>query len=128
MTLTPSQMLAEFHQTFEVDDLSAPGIPDRKVVTLRQDLLGEEYSEYVEASDNDDLVEVADALADIVYIAFGTARSYGIDLDAVLAEVHRTNMAKAPGGVVKRREDGKVLKPEGWTPPDIAGVLGVAAQ
>jgi len=70
-----------------------------------------------------DIVEIADALADIIYIACGTAVSYGIPLDKVFEEVHRSNMAKLVDGKPLKREDGKVIKPVGWTAPDIAGVL-----
>jgi predicted HAD superfamily Cof-like phosphohydrolase len=70
-----------------------------------------------------DIIEVADALADIIYIACGTAVSYGIPLDDVFAEVHRSNMAKLVDGKVIRREDGKIQKPDGWTAPDVKGVL-----
>lgn len=69
--------------------------------------------------------KIADGLADVIYVAVGAALEFGIPLDRVWAEVHRSNMAKvdpATGKVIKRA-DGKVLKPEGWTPPDVAGVL-----
>jgi len=60
----------------------------------------------------------------IVYVAYGAAIVYGIDLDAVFAEVHRSNMTKLDAdGRVIYREDGKVLKSDRYTPPDIAGVL-----
>jgi len=71
-----------------------------------------------------DLVEVADALADMDYVVEGTRLAFGIDGEPVMAEVHRTNMAKmGPGGKVVRTPEGKVSKPEGWKPPDIASVL-----
>ena len=71
-----------------------------------------------------DLVGIADALADIVYVAYGTALTYGIDLDAVLHEVHRSNMSKlGSDGKPLIREDGKVLKSERYFPPDIESVL-----
>ena len=119
-----SAMLKEFHEKFGVEgDRKTPGLPHSDLVRLRYDLLSEEFWEYARAANRNDLIEVADALADVVYIAYGTARSYGIPLDAVLAEVHRSNMAKLVDGKVVRREDGKILKPEGWTPPNIAAVL-----
>lgn len=84
----------------------------------------EELDEYLDAEKNDDIVEIADALADMCVIILGTAAAYGIPLAAVFEEVHRSNMAKVmPDGTVKRRGDGKILKPGGWTPPDIAAVL-----
>lgn len=119
-----SAMLREFHEAFGVDgDRKTPGVPSLEVANLRYELLREEFLEYMDAVIDADVIEVADALADIVYLAYGSARSYGIPLDAVLAEVHRTNMAKLVEGKVLRREDGKVIKPEGWTPPNIAAVL-----
>ena len=113
----------DFHQAFGQRIGEKPELPDRKERTLREKLLEEEFNEYMRAELNDDLVEIADALADIIYIACGTAVSYGIPLDDVFAEVHRSNMAKLVDGKVIRREDGKVQKPEGWTAPDIRGVL-----
>lgn len=67
-----------------------------------------------------DLVEAADALADLLVVVYGSAHTLGIPIKAVFDAVHETNMAKAPGGVVTRREDGKVLKPDGWVPPTAA--------
>ena len=116
----------DFHQAFGQRIGEKPELPDRKERTLREKLLEEEFNEYMRAELNDDLVEIADALADIIYIACGTAVSYGIPLDDVFAEVHRSNMAKLVDGKVIRREDGKVQKPEGWTAPDIKGVLDKA--
>lgn len=91
---------------------------------LRMRLLEEEMREYLEAEKTNDFVEIADALADIIYIAAGTALCYGIPLDDVFDEVHRSNMAKlGADGKPLRREDGKIIKPKNWTPPDIEGVL-----
>jgi predicted HAD superfamily Cof-like phosphohydrolase len=93
----------------------------------RHNLLQEEWGEFIEANERNDVVGVADALADMIYVAVGTALEYGIPLDKVWAEVQRTNMAKVDPatGKVSRREDGKILKPEGWTPPDVKGALGL---
>lgn len=92
-------------------------------------LLDEEVSELREALHTQDLVEVADALADILYVAYQAAASYGIPIDAVFREVHRSNLAKvSPDGLVIRRADGKVMKPAGWTPPDVARVLNRAGR
>lgn len=87
---------------------------------LRISLIREEALELLNAMAFDNLVEIADGMADLIYVVIGAAIEYGIDLPAVWAEVQRTNMAKAGGPV---RADGKRLKPAGWTPPDIAGVL-----
>ena len=116
----------EFHHAFGQRIGDKPEFPDEDERKLRVKLLREEFREYLDGESFNDLVEVADALADIIYIACGTAVSYGIPLDDVFAEVHRSNMAKLVDGKVIRREDGKVQKPEGWMPPDIKGVLDKA--
>ena len=114
----------DFHRAFGQRIGEVPAVPESiDERALRMSLLEEEFDEYLEAEENADIVEIADALADIIYIALGTAVSYGIPLDKVFEEVHRSNMAKLVDGKVLRRADGKVQKPEGWTPPDIAGVL-----
>jgi len=89
----------------------------------------EEVGEFVAASEKGDLVGIADALADIVYVVYGTALTYGIDLDAVLREVHRSNMSKlGRDGKPLIREDGKVVKSENYFPPDIASILSPQAR
>lgn len=123
-----AEQVREFHETFGCD--IAPngylGFGSDKLRQLRLDLLVEEVEEYEDASDVEDIVEVADALADMVYIIYGTALSYGIDLDAVLDEVHASNMSKLTAdGKVLMREDGKILKSDGFFRPDIARVLGL---
>lgn len=117
--------VAAFHEACEVPIKTECAIvPER--VELRRDILREEWRETDEAMARGDMIELADGLADIIYVAVGTALEFGIPLDRVWAEVHRSNMAKRDPatGMVRRREDGKVLKPEGWTPPDIAAALG----
>jgi predicted HAD superfamily Cof-like phosphohydrolase len=100
------------------------GFPDNPQVTeTRLKLIEEEVTELREAIEAGDIVEVADALADILYVTFGAFAAFGIDPADVHREVHRSNMAKLVDGKVIRRGDGKVLKPEGWTPPDIAAEL-----
>lgn len=114
----------DFHKAFELTIGTEPMLPeDVSIRDLRIDLLQEEFEEYLEAEEKADIVGIADALADIIYIACGTAVAYGIPLDKVFEEVHRSNMAKLVDGKVIRRADGKVLKPEGWNPPNIAGIL-----
>jgi predicted HAD superfamily Cof-like phosphohydrolase len=112
-----------FHVAFGQRVANKPELPDAAERTLRMKLITEEFNELCDAEEANDLVEIADALADIIYIACGTAVSYGIPLDDVFEEVHASNMAKLVDGKVIRRPDGKVQKPEGWQPPDIEGVL-----
>lgn len=94
---------------------------------LRQDLAREEHREYQDAEEDDDLVEIADGCLDQIVIAWGTLLAYfGPDLaHAMATEVTQSNLAKVDGRLapVKFRHDGKILKPEGWQPPDIEGVL-----
>jgi predicted HAD superfamily Cof-like phosphohydrolase len=91
---------------------------------LRVELLREEFEEFKVAVVRQDTVAIADALADIVYVAYGSALTYGIDLDAVLREVHRANMSKlGADGKPMMREDGKVLKPPTYAGPNVGRVL-----
>lgn len=112
----------DFHIKFNLPVSETPFLPsNQELRILRQRLMTEEYMEYKEAEvvDND-LEKIARELADIIYIACGTACVYGIDLNRVMAEVHRSNMDKlGPDGKPVYRPDGKVLKPDNWTPPNI---------
>lgn len=122
--------VAEFHNAFGLPVRDAPGGEvDRDLAKLRVALLEEEVSEFVTASEKGDLVGIADALADIAYVVYGTALTYGIDLNAVLREVHRSNMSKLDGnGRPLIRGDGKVLKSDRYFPPDIEAVLSHQAR
>lgn len=88
---------------------------------LRAKLIGEEVTETIEALYNNDLEKIADGIVDSIVVLIGTALVYGIDIRPVWDEIHKTNMAKAGGAF---RDDGKLLKPEGWKEPDIASILG----
>lgn len=102
-----------------------PTFCDLDLRKLRQDLLAEEYREYRNADTYGDLVETVDGLLDIIVVAWGTLLAYvGPEkAKAAAAEVVRSNLDKVRGDIV-RRGDGKILKPAGWRPPDIAGALG----
>jgi predicted HAD superfamily Cof-like phosphohydrolase len=90
----------------------------------RGELLAEEAAEVAEVAVGAPLDRLAHELADVVYVAYGTALVHGIDLDAVIAEIHRSNMTKlGPDGQVARRADGKVLKGDHYRAPDVAQVL-----
>lgn len=168
---TVQDMVAEFHNVFDMPDLVAEGrekgglvLIDR--VDLRVALIAEEFTELLEAVYGDDndldptggdalinrvreacndlkgvvlpvgaspfsreessadyydkIVPIADALADLVYVAYGAALEFGIDLDAVIREVHASNMSKLNAdGTVLRRDDGKILKGDGFFAPRI---------
>ncbi len=123
------RQVGEFHRAYGLPVRDVPTSEvGRDQVALRLSLIQEEVSELAAAADLDDLVGVADALADIVYVAYGTAHVYGIDLDAVLDEVHASNMTKlGADGRPVRRSDGKILKGPGYRPPDIAAALRLPA-
>ena len=113
-------MLREFHETYGVPVRATP-TADTPENDLRIRLLREEPQEFIDAGD---IVEMAHELADLVYVAYGTALNHGIPLDAVIAEVHRANMSKLDeGGRPVYREDGKVLKGPNYRPPDIRAIL-----
>jgi len=122
--MTPQDMVREFYQRFGVPMHSVPITPhqlDPRVYQLRRDLIEEEHREFQEAMDAYDLVEVADALADMIYVIYGTALTFGINLDAVIAEVHRSNMTKEGDGSIPTIH--KITKGDSYDPPDIEKVL-----
>lgn len=112
-----------FHDLSEIDTPPRPTIISSGRLALRADLIQEEFAEWLDAHNTGDLIEVADALADLLYVVYGTAHEYGLPIDRVFAEVHRSNMTKFPEGKILRRADGKIMKPVTWEPPDIKGVL-----
>lgn len=122
-------MVREFHVTYGMPVVETPSHPTSDRVKLRRDLISEEYWEYDRAVEKGDLVNLAQELADILYVVYGAALEYGIDLDAVVAEVHRANMSKLDtDGSVLRREDGKVLKGPKYKAPDVEFVLGLKEE
>jgi predicted HAD superfamily Cof-like phosphohydrolase len=112
-------MVAAFHRKFGTPPPEAPDL-DRFPGALRVKLIQEEAEEFAQAVADGDLVEMVDALCDLLYVTYGAAVDLGVDLEPFFAEVHRSNMEKVGG---TRRADGKWLKPPGWTPPDVAGLL-----
>ena len=89
-------------------------------------LIEEESQELAQAIENHDRVEALDALIDILVVTIGAIHSMGADAEGAWREVMATNMAKIDPvtGMVRRREDGKILKPEGWQPPNLKPYLG----
>ena len=113
-----------FMKTFgqEVKDL--PELPSNDVLDLRYDLIEEELGELEEALVQYDLVAVADALTDILYVTYGMGAALGIDLDKCFREVQRSNMTKlGDDGKPMYRDDGKVMKGPNYEPPDLEGIL-----
>lgn len=114
-SITIGQMLAEFSDAIGDGRRSYAEWAD-----LRKRLLREELEEVIQALDSGDILNLAQELADLVYVAYGTAFVPGIDLDAAVAEVHRANMSKlGPDGQFEERPDGKILKGRHYRPPDM---------
>ncbi|WP_435241229.1 MazG nucleotide pyrophosphohydrolase domain-containing protein [Streptomyces cucumeris] len=124
MHRSPADLVRAFHLAFGLDARTTPTAVPADVAAHRQDLLAEEFAEVAEASAEGTLAHLAHELADVVYVAYGTALVHGIDLDAVIAEIHRANMTKlGPDGRPTLRADGKVLKGDNYQAPDVSAVL-----
>ncbi|MFB7596098.1 MazG nucleotide pyrophosphohydrolase domain-containing protein [Streptomyces sp. NPDC056160] len=124
MSTSPADLVRQFHQAFGLDVRSTPAQVSPELAEHRGELLAEEAAEVAEVSVDGPLDRLAHELADVVYVAYGTALVHGIDLDEVIAEIHRSNMTKlGPDGRIARRADGKVLKGDHYEAPDVAAVL-----
>ncbi len=125
-----AERVHQIHRAIGNIDPSAPTPPGEAVLSLRRTLIEEEQAEVLEAfsrfqaaSLEHNKVEfhaLVHELTDLLYVTYGALVAFGVEPDGVFAEVHRANMQKATG---PRREDGKQLKPEGWRPADVSGVL-----
>jgi len=146
--------VSEFHETFKAPILESPQIPSKERCDLRVSLLQEELNELRQAIEDNDLVEIADALADLQYVLSGAVLEFGLKdkFDAIFDEVQRSNMSKACSSqqealatlshykqkdgtegryeeangkyIVYRNGDSKVLKSVAYSPADISGILG----
>lgn len=118
-----------FHEVTDTPVLRVPEFPSDERMLLREELIVEEVvRELLRAIRERDMEGVADGGIDSIYVIIGLMHECGCPVSELWDEVHRKNMAKAveqPDGTFKvlKRADGKVIKPEGWTPPDIAGIL-----
>lgn len=115
-----------FHETFKIEIADAPTLISEKDYALRHRLMEEENKEYVEACVEGDLVEIADALGDQLYILCGTILKHGLQhkIEEVFDEIQKSNMSKLDSnGEPMIREDGKILKGPGYFRPDIAKLL-----
>lgn len=119
--MTNYEKVKEFMLTYGQNVNENPTMIDYETAKLRLNLIYEEYLELEEAIlDEKNLVSVADALTDILYVTYGAGLAFGIDLDKCFKEVHRSNMSKlGSDGKPIYREDGKVLKGPNYTPPDL---------
>lgn len=118
--------VGEFHEVFKIGNADKLTLLDEGNYTLRYNLLKEENEEYLEACKRGDLVEIADALGDLLYITYGTILKHGLQhkIEEVFDEIHRSNMSKLDeNGMPIFREDGKVLKSNRYFRPDIKKIL-----
>lgn len=118
------EQLLEFHKAFEHHIGESPCLCDEKTLALRCNLIEEEYDEFKQAAQRGDLVEAIDGLMDLLYVTVGTCVSMGFDIEPFFNEVHRSNMSKVwPDGKIHKREDGKTIKPDTYSPANISGIL-----
>ena len=117
----------EFHEIFKIGSRESPeGTLEEWEYKLRHRLMQEENEEYLDACKRGDIVEIADALGDKLYILFGTILKHGLQykIDEVFDEIHRSNMSKLDdGGRPIFREDGKIMKSNNYFKPDIGKIL-----
>jgi predicted HAD superfamily Cof-like phosphohydrolase len=116
--------VARFHEVSGQPILEHPQFPPRDRQTLRWRLINEEFEELREAQKNGDLVGLADAIIDLIYVLNGMALEYGLPMEKLWDEVHTSNMRKM-AVAIQHDEGGKIIKPDDWVPPDIEGILGV---
>ena len=115
-----------FHETFQIGNADTPTLINERDYTLRYNLIKEENDEYLEACKNDDIIEIADALGDQLYILFGTILKHGLQhkIEEVFDEIQRSNMSKLDeNGQPVFREDGKILKSNLYFRPNIKDIL-----
>ncbi|HXD93451.1 MAG TPA: nucleoside triphosphate pyrophosphohydrolase family protein [Bacteroidia bacterium] len=118
--------VAEFHEVFKIGNADKITLLEEKDYMLRFNLIKEENEEYLDACKNKDIVEIADALGDQLYILCGTILKHGLQhkIEEVFDEIHRSNMSKLDeNGKPIYREDGKVLKSNRYFRPDIKKIL-----
>ena len=119
--MTNFQKVKTFMQTFDQEVKSKPSFSTEKINQLRYNLIKEELEEFKHALENKDLLEVADALTDILYVTYGAGHAFGIDLDSCFEEVQNSNMSKlGTDGKPIRNEAGKVMKGPNYYKPDLS--------
>ena len=119
--MTNFQKVKNFMETFGQEVKSRPSFSSDKINMLRYNLIKEELDEFKQALDNKDLLEVADALTDILYVTYGAGHAFGINLDACFEEVQNSNMSKL--GNDKKpiyNDQGKVMKGPNYFKPDLS--------
>ena len=118
-------MVEEFHRKFDILVQERPAIPAGVTKDLRVRLIQEEFDELKEALAQENLAAVAKEMADLLYVVYGTAVSYGIDMEPVFEEVHRSNLSKVGG---YKRADGKWVKPDTYSPACLQPILDAQGE
>ena len=116
----------EFNDAFKISSNDFFDVITTSEYGLEFNMLNEELNEYFTACRENDRVEIADAIGDMLYLIIGTAYKHGLDaeeLGKVMDEIHRSNMSKLHNGEVVKNSVGKVVKPDTFSPPNIAEVL-----
>ena len=119
------EMLKVFNKTFGVPTSKNPTLLSEDDYSLKYDLMKEELGEYLDACRSNDLVEVCDAVVDMMYILNGIIVSHGLHdiFTDLFSEVHNSNMSKLENGKVLRRHDGKVMKGSEYFKPNLKQYL-----
>jgi predicted HAD superfamily Cof-like phosphohydrolase len=120
------EMVGDFHTVFDQKDGNKPRLISTNEGKLRYSLQAEENNEYLEAVEAGDLVGIADALGDQLYIIYGTILKHGLQhkIEEVFREIHRSNMSKlGADGKPIYREDGKILKGPSYFRPNIKSII-----
>ena len=122
--MTNFEKVKNFMETFGQDVKNKPSFSTDKINKLRYDLIKEELDEFKVALDRNDILEVADALTDILYVTYGAGHAFGIDLDKCFQEVQNSNMSKLnENGKPIYNEDGKVMKGQKYFKPDLKKII-----
>ena len=118
--ITNFEKVGDFMEAFGQEVLYIPTMPDFNLSALRLDLIEEEVQELRDGLANKSMLEIADALTDILYVVYGAGHAFGLDLDDCFHEVHSSNMTKlGSDGRPLYREDGKVMKGPNYREPDL---------
>ena len=114
------EKVGDFMEAFGQEVLYIPTMPDFNLAALRLDLIEEEVQELRDGLGKKSMLEIADALTDILYVVYGAGHAFGIDLDDCFNEVHSSNMTKlGADGRPLYRDDGKVMKGPNYREPDL---------
>ena len=118
--MTNFQKVATFMKTFGQEVKTKTEFPEKKIVKLRYDLINEELEELQDAIKDRNMLEIADALTDILYVTYGAGHAFGIDLDKCFNEVQESNMSKlGENNTPIYNENGKVMKGPNYFKPNL---------